>query len=88
MNKAKIEKINKVLADYFEKNKSVKRVRALDMMDYVVDAGIFKKDYERSGLPIRNLLRELDENNQLDLIPYVVVERKERNSNWYFEPLK
>lgn len=88
MNKAKIEKINKVLADYFEKNKSVKRVRALYMMDYFVDAGIFKKDYERSGLPIRNLLRELDENNQLDLIPYVVVERKERNSNWYFEPLK
>ena len=88
MNKAKIEKINKVLADYFEKNKSVKHVRAKDMMDDFVDAGIFKKDYDRSGLPIRNLLRELDKNNQLDLIPYVVVERKERNSNWYFEPLK
>ena len=37
MNKTKIEKINKVLADYFESNKSVKRVRALDMMDYFVD---------------------------------------------------
>ena len=88
MNKGKIEKINKVLADYFESNKSVKRVRALDMMDYFVDAGIFKKDYDRPGLPIRNVLRELDENNQLDLIPYVVVERKEKKSNWYFEPLK
>ena len=88
MNKAKIEKINKVLADYFESNKSVKRVRALDMMNYFVDAGIFKKDYDRPGLPIRNVLRELDENNQLDLIPYVVVERKEKKSNWYFEPLK
>ena len=88
MNKTKIEKINKVLADYFESNKSVKHVRALDMMDDFVDAGIFKKDYDRSGLPIRNVLRELDKNNQLDLIPYVVVERKERNSNWYFEPLK
>ena len=41
MNKAKIDKINQVLADYFEKNKGVKRVPALDMMDYFVAAGIF-----------------------------------------------
>lgn len=88
MNKVKIEKINKVLADYFAKNKNVTRVRALDMMDEFVKAGIFKSDSERAGLPIRSLLRELDRNNLLDLIPYIVVERKEKNRNWYFEPIE
>ena len=88
MNKVKIEKINKVLADYFAKNKNVTRVRALDMMDEFVKAGIFKSDSERAGLPIRSLLRELDRNNLLDLIPYIVVERKEKNRNWYFAPIE
>ena len=88
MNEVKIKKINQVLADFFEKNKDVKRIPALDMMDCFVDAGIFKMDYHRRGLPIRNVLRELDDKNQLDLIPYVVVERKDKNRNWFFEPLK
>jgi len=88
MNKTKIVKINQVLAEFFEKSKGIKRIPALDMMDYFVNAGIFKKDYDRPGLPIRKLLRELDENNELHLIPYAVVERKEKNRNWYFEPLK
>lgn len=88
MNEAKLKKINQVLADYFEKNKGVKRIPALDMMDYFVDAGIFNMDYDRPGLPIRRVLRELDDKNQLDLIPYVVVERKDKNRNWFFEPLK
>ena len=56
MNEAKIKKINQVLADYFEKNKGVKRIPALDMMDYFVDAGIFNMDYDRHGLPIRRVL--------------------------------
>ena len=47
-----------------------------------------KMDYDRRGLPIRNVLRELDDKNQLDLIPYVVVDRKDKNRNWFFEPLK
>ncbi len=88
MNRVKIENINKVLADYFARNKNVKRVRALDMMEEFVKAGIFKSDSERAGLPIRKLLRELDKNNQLDLIPYIVVEQKDKNRNWYFEPIE
>ena len=44
MNEVKIKKINQVLADFFEKNKDVKRIPALDMMDCFVDAGIFKMD--------------------------------------------
>lgn len=88
MDRAKIDKINQVLADFFEKNKGVKRIQALDMMDYFVDAGIFNMDYKRAGLPIRKVLRELDDKNELNLIPYVVPERKSENTYWYFEPLK
>ena len=88
MNMSRIEKINKVLEEYFEKNKNVSRVPAMDLMDEFVKAGVFKSDSERAGLPIRKLLRELDEMSQLDLIPYVIVDRKSVNRNWYFSPIK
>jgi hypothetical protein len=76
---SKIERINQVLAEYFERNKNISRVPAMDLMGEFVKAGIFKSDSERAGLPIRKLLRELDEKNLLDLIPYVIVDRKSVN---------
>lgn len=88
MNMSKIERINQVLAAYFERHKSVSRVPAMDLMGEFVKAGIFRSDSERAGLPIRKLLRELDESNQLDLIPYVIVDRKSVNRSWYFGPIK
>lgn len=88
MNESKIEKINKVLANYFEQNKSVNQIPALDLMDEFVAAGIFKSDSERAGLPIRKMLRELDANDKLYLIQFVVAERKSQNTYWYFVPLK
>ena len=85
MNKTKIVKINQVLANYFKKNNSIYEVRAKDMMDEFVKAGVFKADDEHApGLPLRKLLRELDSTNQLSLIPYLYVERKMRNRNWFF----
>ena len=89
MDMMKVEKINQVLADYFEKNKNISQIPAKDLMNEFVKAGIFKSDSNnRPGLPIRKLLRELDENKQLNLIPYVVVERKPVNRRWYFSPIK
>ena len=79
----KITEINLILKDYFELNFSVKKVAAKDMMSYFVLAGIFKKD-EKNGLPIHNLLRTLDEKNQLKLIPYVFADRKAVYTKWYF----
>ena len=63
----KITQINLILKDFFELNFSVKKVPVKDMMSYFVLVGIFKKD-EKNGLPIRNLLRKLDDKNQLHLI--------------------
>ncbi len=84
MNKSRIDKINQVLADYFERNQNISSVRAMDMMDEFVRAGIFRNDSVREGLPIRKLLRELYKTNQLDLIPYADFEQNQKNKNWYF----
>lgn len=80
----KITHINLILKDFFELNFSVKKVHAKDMMPYFVLAGIFKKD-EKNGLPIRNILRKLDEKNQLNLIPFIFADRKAVYTKWYFE---
>lgn len=52
-------------------------------MNLFIENGIFKKN-NKDGLPIRQLLRELDKENQLNKIPYIYVERKKKNVNWYF----
>jgi hypothetical protein len=79
----KFTQINLVLKDYFELNASVKQVLAKDMMPYFVLAGIFKKD-QKNGLPIQNLIRKLDEKNQLNIIPYLFADRKKVYTKWYF----
>jgi hypothetical protein len=83
--KTKIARINQVVTDYFKSNPSVNKIPAMDLMPEFVKAGIFNKDYEREGLPIRNLLRKLDRNNELNKIPTLLPERKSINTYWYFQ---
>jgi hypothetical protein len=78
-----LKKINQVIASFFEKNTSITKIRAKELMPYFIAAGIFLHDH-RGGFPIRKILRELDENNELHLIPCVLSERKTKNTNWYF----
>lgn len=82
-----ISKINNVIKGYFEFNPQILKVRAKDLMPYFIKAGIFNKDH-RNGKPIRDVLRDLDENNQLGMIPYVFPERKAKNTNWFFKRLE
>lgn len=84
-NEEKIARINEVVTDYFENNPSVNEIPAMDLMPEFIKAGIFNKDYERKGLPIRKLLRELDRNNELNKIPSLLPERKPINTYWYFQ---
>ena len=77
-----IRRINDVLADYFTKHQG-ETVKAKEMMDHFVQAGIFSSDV-KGGLPIRKILRELDSKNLLNLIPYVHAVRKSVNTNWFF----
>lgn len=79
----KIAQINAVLSDYFAKHPASGRILAKEFMPQFIKAGIFVKD-ERGGLPIRKILRALDKAKQLQRIPFVIAERKSKNTNWYF----
>jgi len=80
-----ITKINSVIQAYFEHNATIIKVRAKDLMPHFIDAGIFRKD-EKHGLPIREILRDLDRADNLQSIPFVFAERIDKNTNWYFVP--
>ncbi len=76
-------RINEALKEFFSMSSSPKKVKAKSLMNLFIEKGIFSSNH-RDGLPIRNYLRYLDDNNMLDLIPYVMVERKATNRNWFF----
>lgn len=83
-NLDEINKINNVIESYFNSNPTINSIQAKTIMPLLIEAGVFSKDH-KAGLPIRDLLRELDDINALHLIPYVRPERKKKNTYWYFE---
>lgn len=82
MSEETIIKINEIIADYFNSNSNVNWIAAKEIMPELIKAGVFKKD-EKSGLPLRKVLRALDEKGELDKIPFVHPERIEKNTYWY-----
>lgn len=80
---ADINKINQAIKEYFDNSANPRKVPARDLMDLFIEKGIFRSNH-KNGLPIRKVLRDLDEKNQLNLIPYVLPERKSQNTYWYF----
>ena len=79
----KIGRIDQIIREYFTKHPRIHEVPAKELMPLFVENGIFSKDH-RNGLPISDLLRDLDAVNKLDLLSHCSVVRKELNSNWYF----
>ncbi len=82
---SKVEKINTVIEEYFTSNATLTIVPVKELMPAFIKAGIFAKDIKK-GLPIRLILRELDESKQLALIPFVHAERHGEHTYWYFIP--
>lgn len=82
MTEETIAKINEVIAAYFTAHSGVDWIPAKDIMPELVKAGVFRKD-EKSGLPLRKVLRALDKKEALDDIPFVHPERIEKNTYWY-----
>lgn len=76
--------INKVITKFFKENPSVTSVPSKDLTPLFFDAGIFKKVH-REGLPIRKILRVLEEENLLHIVPSIRPERKKKNIYWYFD---
>lgn len=83
----KVKAIQKVVEDYFNNNPSVSKIPAKDLMPYFIKANIFVQD-QKNGLPIRKVLRQLDDTHQLHLLPNVIAERKAKNTNWFFGRVK
>lgn len=82
----KFEIINWSIEVFFKEN-NVPSCKPKDLMPILVEAKLFTKDH-RNGLPLRNLLRELD--GKLDLrnyIPSIRIIRKKINRYWFFDRL-
>lgn len=84
---SKIHMINRVIESYFIINENMTLIAAKDLMPEFVAAGVFLADV-KNGLPIRQILRKLDKENSLHLIPLAFADRKATNVNWYFQRVK
>lgn len=60
--------INQAVTLHFQKNHSVTQLKPKDEMPILVTSRVFSKDH-CAGLPLRNVLRELNRKNLLHLIP-------------------
>jgi len=81
MNTDNIVQINEVIAEYFKTHKE-NWIAAKDIMPDLIKAGVFTKDH-RKGLPLRKVLRKLDQENALNKIPFLHAERNEKDTYWY-----
>lgn len=75
-------RIRRAVDEYF-KTETRNMVQAKELMNLLIKKKIFTRN-SQDGLPIRDFLRKLDENKQLNLIPQAHFEQKEININWYF----
>jgi len=83
MSKKIEEKINKAVEVFFKENPETEWIPAKVMMPSLIKAGVFIKDVKK-GLPLRKVLRLLDQNDALDSIPLVHPERNGHSTYWYF----
>jgi len=79
----RIGRIDQLVRNYFDENPSMREVAAKELMPLFINKGIFVKDH-REGLPIMNILRELDREKKLYLLKYAKLDRKNIYRNWYF----
>lgn len=77
------QKINEAVDAYFKANKKEDWFPAKKLMPALIKNGVFNKD-KKSGMPLRQLLRTLDKNKELDQIPLVHAERIGVDIYWYF----
>lgn len=78
-----IEEINRCIKAYFDENLTTDWIPVKELMPHFIEAGIFTQD-KKNGMPIRKVLRELDEKGLLSKIPYVHPERVNDSTYWYF----
>lgn len=86
MKNLKIIRIGYAIQEYLINN-SLIDAKPKDLMPMLIQKGFFKQDH-RNGLPLRKILRKLDDENLLYLIPQVSVVRKDKNRLWFFNAIE
>ncbi|GHA47547.1 hypothetical protein GCM10007103_30610 [Salinimicrobium marinum] len=81
-----VVKIGYVIQKYLEEN-NLKEAKPKDLMPLLIKKGIFKQDH-REGLPLRELLKQLERAGKLYLIPQASFEQKNQNKYWFFNALE
>ncbi len=79
----KIGRIDKVIKAYFSAHPAEKQVQAKKLMPLFIEQGIFYK-FNKDGLQIRLLLRQLEKENELGLLEHARAVWNAVNKNWYF----
>jgi len=75
--------IDQIVFDYFKLHPKLKEVQAKDLMEDFIKGAVFSKDY-KDGLPLRDFLKKLEDNNSLDLFKQIKLIRKAEDKYWYF----
>lgn len=78
-----IQRINEVVDAYFESNPDTNWFPAKKLMPALVEKGVFYRD-KKNGMPLRQVLRDLDLKGGLENIPRVHPERIGIDIYWYF----
>ena len=86
MSEPEVIRMGCVIQQYLERN-NIMEARPKELMKPLIRAGFFVRDY-RDGLPLRKVLRRLQREKKLYLIPQVFPEVKDKNTWWYFRPTK
>ena len=81
INRAKL--VSKCAQEYCLKENK-RDVKPKELMPYLIEKGVYNKVKTISTAQIRDLLRDLDVTNSLDLIPQIRMERRGIYRYWYF----
>jgi Spy/CpxP family protein refolding chaperone len=77
------QKINDAVDAYFKSNPDADWFAAKKLMPELILNGLFERD-KKNGMPLRQILRALDKNGELDSIPRLFAERIGSDVYWYF----
>jgi hypothetical protein len=82
MEYSQVVKMGYVIQDFLEKSSKFD-AKPPELMGLLIEKGFFKYDI-REGKPLRDVLRKLDDNDLLYLLPQVRVDRMGVNRQWFF----
>jgi len=83
----RIAVIDAAIQEWFLMHKNISEAKPSDVTDYLIEKEIYSHD-NKEGRPLRDDLRELKKRNQLHLIRGLVADERNKNTLWYFTPVR